>query len=66
MAPFGGRSEARPVRTAPVRMAPFGVRRSEPFGPFGHKWIDLHREELLANWRAAVNNEPLRPINPLK
>ena len=30
------------------------------------EWIDLHREELLANWRAAVNNEPLRPINPLE
>jgi Domain of unknown function (DUF4160) len=30
------------------------------------EWIDLHRDELLANWRAAVNNEPLNPIDPLE
>lgn len=30
------------------------------------EWIDLHRDELFANWRSVVNNEPLRPIEPLE
>jgi Domain of unknown function (DUF4160) len=30
------------------------------------EWTNLHREELLANWQAAVNNEPVFPIEPLE
>ena len=30
------------------------------------EWVILHRDELLANWRAAVNNEPVLPIDPLE
>jgi len=30
------------------------------------EWIDLHRNELLANWRASIDNEPLQPIDPLE
>ena len=30
------------------------------------EWVNLHRDELLANWRAAVNNEPVLPIDPLE
>ena len=30
------------------------------------EWINLHRDELLANWRAAVNNEAVFPIDPLE
>ena len=30
------------------------------------EWINLHRVELLVNWRAAANNEPVFPIDPLE
>ena len=30
------------------------------------EWVNLHRDELFANWRAAVNNEPVLPIDPLE
>jgi hypothetical protein len=29
------------------------------------RWAELHREELLANWRRARREEPLVPIDPL-
>ncbi len=28
-------------------------------------WAELHKEELLANWGFAINDEPLYKINPL-
>jgi hypothetical protein len=30
------------------------------------EWARLHREELLADWRRAVSDEPLVPIPPLE
>ena len=29
-------------------------------------WIDLHEEELMANWTLAVRGEPVFPIDPLR
>ena len=29
-------------------------------------WAEIHREELLANWELAINEEPLYKIEPLK
>jgi hypothetical protein len=29
-------------------------------------WIEIHRDELLANWRLAVNGEEVFKIEPLK
>ena len=29
-------------------------------------WIEIHREDLLANWRLAVVGEPVFRIDPLK
>ena len=29
-------------------------------------WIDIHEEELMANWSLAVNGEPVFPIKPLQ
>ncbi|MCD6534037.1 MAG: DUF4160 domain-containing protein [Deltaproteobacteria bacterium] len=29
-------------------------------------WIEIHREELLANWKLAVSGEPIFKINPLQ
>ncbi len=29
-------------------------------------WIELHRDELLANWELAVNGKNVYPIEPLK
>ena len=29
-------------------------------------WIELHKEELQANWKLAMNKEPLYKIDPLK
>lgn len=29
-------------------------------------WIELHRDELLADWSLAVRGEPVFPIDPLK
>ena len=29
-------------------------------------WIEIHREDLLANWRLAVAGEPVFRIDPLK
>lgn len=28
-------------------------------------WIELHRDELEANWTLTMNNEPMYPIAPL-
>lgn len=42
-------------------------------GDFPHKklkqlevWIDLHQEDLMANWKLAIDNEPLFKIKPLQ
>jgi hypothetical protein len=29
-------------------------------------WIDLHEEELMADWTLAVNGEPIFNIDPLR
>jgi hypothetical protein len=29
-------------------------------------WIEIHREELMANWELAVNGEEVFKIEPLK
>ncbi len=29
-------------------------------------WIEIHREDLLANWKLAVAGEPVFRIDPLK
>ena len=29
-------------------------------------WIEIHREELLANWQLAVNGEEVFKVEPLK
>jgi len=29
-------------------------------------WIEIHQEDLMANWRLAVNGEPPFPIDPLR
>jgi hypothetical protein len=29
-------------------------------------WIDQRRDELVADWKLAMNGETLRPIEPLK
>jgi hypothetical protein len=29
-------------------------------------WIELHREELIANWELAVIGQNIYPIDPLK
>ncbi len=29
-------------------------------------WIELHQEELMANWHLAVTGNPVYPIDPLK
>lgn len=29
-------------------------------------WLEIHKEDLLANWRLAVNGEPVFRIDPLK
>lgn len=29
-------------------------------------WAEIHREELLANWELAIQEEPLYKIEPLK
>lgn len=29
-------------------------------------WLEIHREELLANWKLAVAGEPIFKINPLQ
>jgi hypothetical protein len=29
-------------------------------------WVEIHQEELMANWRMAVNGEPIKKIDPLK
>jgi hypothetical protein len=29
-------------------------------------WIEIHREELMADWDLAINGEPLFRIDPLR
>jgi Domain of unknown function (DUF4160) len=29
-------------------------------------WVELHADDLLADWRRVVNREPLEPIAPLR
>lgn len=29
-------------------------------------WVELHRDELLANWELAIDEQPLYRIDPLK
>jgi Domain of unknown function (DUF4160) len=29
-------------------------------------WIELHQDELMANWQLAVTGNPIFPIDPLK
>ena len=29
-------------------------------------WAEIHKDELLANWQLAINEQPLYKIDPLK
>ncbi len=29
-------------------------------------WIEIHREDLMANWRLAISGEPVFKIEPLR
>lgn len=29
-------------------------------------WAEMHKDELLANWELAINNQPLYKIDPLR
>jgi len=29
-------------------------------------WIEIHRDELMANWQLAINGQPVFKIEPLK
>lgn len=29
-------------------------------------WVEIHRDELLANWKLATDKQPLYRIDPLK
>lgn len=29
-------------------------------------WIEIHRDEIIANWELAVQGRPVYPIDPLK
>lgn len=29
-------------------------------------WIEIHQEELMANWALAINGQPIFKIDPLK
>jgi hypothetical protein len=29
-------------------------------------WIEIHQEELMANWALAIEGQPIFPIDPLK
>lgn len=31
-----------------------------------YEWLDLHKEELMENWRRIESNESLQKIEPLK
>jgi hypothetical protein len=31
-----------------------------------YEWLDLHKDELLANWRLSEQRKPLNKIEPLK
>ena len=31
-----------------------------------HAWIEIHREDLLADWKLAVAGEPVFKIDPLR
>jgi len=33
---------------------------------FVQVWVDIHEEELMANWALAVKGEPVFPIDPLR
>ncbi|MGL4908281.1 MAG: DUF4160 domain-containing protein [Bacteroidales bacterium] len=33
---------------------------------FLQSWVDIHKEELLANWNLCQNSEPLFKIDPLR
>jgi hypothetical protein len=30
------------------------------------EWLDLHRDELMADWQLARESKPLNPIDPLE
>jgi len=31
-----------------------------------HAWLEIHRDELMADWELAVNGQPVYKIDPLK
>jgi hypothetical protein len=31
-----------------------------------HAWIEIHQDELIADWRLAIQGEPVFKIDPLK
>ncbi|HLN85733.1 MAG TPA: DUF4160 domain-containing protein [Candidatus Limnocylindrales bacterium] len=45
--------------------------QSKGYSPSGkmrlvQAWIEIHRDELMADWRLAVNGEEVFKIDPLK
>ncbi len=31
-----------------------------------HAWVEIHQDELMADWRLAIQGEPIFKIDPLK
>jgi hypothetical protein len=46
--------------------AGLGGEISPPKAKLVQAWIEIHREELLADWELAVNGEAPFPIDPLR
>jgi hypothetical protein len=52
----------------------FGIESAEPLeGNLPRRplrllpgWIEIHRDELMSNWALAIEDRPLRSIDPLR
>ena len=42
------------------------LRSAQNFDPGNVEWVEIRREELIADWKLAVNGEEVFKIDPLK
>ena len=61
-AEYGGEQAVFNIENGDVLAGVLPLRKSR----LVQAWIEIHREELLANWQLAVNGEDVFKIDPLR
>lgn len=59
---YGGNEAVVAIPTGEILTGAFPTNKLKLL----HAWMEIHQDELLADWKLAVNGEPIFRIDPLR